>query len=263
MLNRFADLKAEGRGPRDIFEGYDIDVTGLVEAWRFKEVLNRLHIIPPEQVKDAALDFAALGNGDNVSYDDFCRVIEVAAKDVEYSSGIAERGNTSRPFSRSSQDYYGTSGRRQNYAGAESASPLNNDNVDQWLTRGASPKQRRDFESIYDDLARFKEEQRGDRSVRGSRDRGRDKDFPLTLDEGSEFDSSTRRLRPPVVSTSRDFSYEDRNVAVGDLLWVAAMKTLVAPWRGTGTVTTEANHRSHLVPRRVRSGAWEAKHRLI
>lgn len=233
VLGRFADLKAEGRNPRDMFEAYDLDVTGLVEAWRFKEVMHRLNLILPEFINEAGLDFAALGGGDNVSYDDFCRVLEVAAKEHEFGGGQVEGmgmgiagGDRERGASYRTRDFDSSARGRGGFTGGRPDSredaprdPLNNDNVDRWLSRSASPKQKREFENIYDDLARFKDEQRGDRTAfRGSRDfsdrergRGRDRDFPLTLDEGSEFDSSARRLRPPAVSSSRDFDFDDRD----------------------------------------------------
>ena len=217
-LERYADLKAEGRSPRDLFEAYDLDVTGIVDVWRFKEVLQRLNIIPAEFINEAALDFAGLGGRDTVSYDDFCRVLEVAAnnsyaaathrdnrEDGMYSRSreAFERGRTTNRDSRE-RDYWG--GPRD-----ASTGPLDTDNVERWLSRSASPKQRREFEHIYDDLTRFKEEQQREASYRDSRDRdrNRDRDFPLALDQSIESDG--RRLRPPTVSSSRDFDDHSRS----------------------------------------------------
>lgn len=212
-LERFADLKAEGRNPRDLFEAYDLDVTGVVDVWRFKEVLQRINIIPADCINEAAMDFSGLGGRDTVSYDDFCRVLEVAANSA-YAGAPQRDDREDRMYSRPrdslergrtvtrDRDYR----ERDNWGSARNSSrdPLDNDNVERWLTRSASPKQRREFEHIYDDLARFKEDQQRGTSYRDSRDR--DRDFPLALDQSVE--SEGRRLRPPIISSSRDF--EDR-----------------------------------------------------
>ena len=164
------------------------------------------------------MDFAGLGGRDTVSYDDFCRVLEVAAnnsyaaathrdnrEDGMYSRSreAFERGRTTNRDSRE-RDYWG--GPRD-----ASTGPLDTDNVERWLSRSASPKQRREFEHIYDDLTRFKEEQQREASYRDSRDRdrNRDRDFPLALDQSIESDG--RRLRPPTVSSSRDFDDHSRS----------------------------------------------------
>ena len=208
-LDRFADLKAEGRNPRDLFEAYDVDVSGVVDVWRFKEVLQRINIISPDLINEAALDFAGLAGRDTVSYDDFCRVLEVATNNAYAATGDRRDDRDrdrdrdfdvmyTRPRDSVDRGYTSSRGRdRESYGSTRnSADPLDNGNVERWLTGSASPKQRRDFESMYDDLARFKEDQQRGGSSASYRDsRDRDRDFPIALDQ------STDRLRPPTISS--------------------------------------------------------------
>jgi Ca2+-binding EF-hand superfamily protein len=235
---RFADLKAEGRNPRDMFEAYDLDVTGTVDTWRFKEVLHRLNLVLPEFVNDAVIDFAGLGGGDMVSYDDFCTVLETeSASHRHYNShhpagsmdggrgGARDVRSASAPYTAGRDREPESAARGETWRGGDERDPLSSGNVDRWLQHpsGASPKQRREFEQIYDDLNRFKEDQRSSSAVRShSRDgplsRSRDRDFPLALDEGTEYDSgsgsSRLRLRPPAIGSSYDFD-SDRGRGVG------------------------------------------------
>jgi len=197
-LSRMAECRADGRNPRDLFEAYDLDRTGLVDAWRFREMLQRLNLFNNDAFIEHALkDFAALGEGGQVSYDDFCRVLETA----ESSSG---RANNVR----------GSSTGIRSALRTESRDPLDSSNVEKWLTRQASPKQRREFADVYDSLKSFKTMQT-------------EREIPIALDEGSDFDRSYNDrdraernndrydadirdsregyLRPPKASDSRDF----------------------------------------------------------
>ena len=199
-LSRLADCRADGRDPRDLFEAYDLDRTGLVDAWRFREMLQRLNLFDNDAFIEIALtDFAALRERDMISYDDFCRVLETA----EGSSGrvVNIRGSSTGIKSALRTD---------------TRDPLDSANVEQWLTRAASPKQRREFSDVYDSLKSFKTMQT-------------EREIPIALDEGSDFDRSYHRdsnndryesadvrdsregyLRPPKASDSRDFGRSAR-----------------------------------------------------
>ena len=58
MLSRLGECYAEGRDPRTVFATYDLDGTGLIDAWRFREVLQRLQLLSLEaHVEAACVDF--------------------------------------------------------------------------------------------------------------------------------------------------------------------------------------------------------------
>jgi hypothetical protein len=231
-LSRLAQCRASGRDPRDLFEAYDLDHTGIVDAWRFREVLQRLGVLEHDSHVDmAAADFAALGSRGAVSYDDFCRVLESAEADSVRRNG---NGNgfasaTSRELQNPTLSRDRSYGSRVGTGARDADDALHPDNVDSWLAVGASPKQRREFTTVYDSLKNFKATQGEGKDRTGG--------FPIALDEGSELDrgyeqrSSLDRdrerereresggfyrtdsyLRPPKVSNSGDFGRSLRGV---------------------------------------------------
>ena len=201
-LSRLADCRADGRNPRDLFESYDLDQTGMVDVWRFRELLQRLGLFGSEAHIDAAMeDFAALGQRNQICYDDFCRVLETAEKENSTSSNARSRGGATGGIAMRSAD--GRDSRDRDAFGTDQA--------DRWFTRSSSPKSRRDFD-VYDSLSSFKNNQR---------ENTREREIPIALDEGSDFDrgmpadyddrgrelrdSRDSTLRPPKTTDSREF----------------------------------------------------------
>jgi hypothetical protein len=103
-----------------------------------------------------------------ISYEDFCGDVELAAASTE--GGVSRRGNrvadalnraSTQRFSRAEED-------------ADSAvdDALSANNVKTWYTRHASPKQRREFDGVFDSLRQFKESNSVDLSSYGRRING-------------------------------------------------------------------------------------------
>jgi Ca2+-binding EF-hand superfamily protein len=181
-LARYNDLMSDRKNPRDIFNSYDNDNTGLVDIYRFREICQRLRIFSLDaHIESACQDFASIKNKDQISYDDFCRVLELA--DVENQRhGSNTRGGIatgSRTINRDSRDY----SVRNSYdnSGISGHGPLGGENVEKWLAYQASPKQRREFGDVYNSLSKFKS---------ANTDRDRPKDFPNTLDDGSDYNEN-------------------------------------------------------------------------
>jgi Ca2+-binding EF-hand superfamily protein len=62
-LQRVRELRTEGRYPRDMFEAYDLDHTGLITVSKFQEVVSRLSLLQTEhQLSKAIEDFSSIGN---------------------------------------------------------------------------------------------------------------------------------------------------------------------------------------------------------
>jgi len=73
-------LKRDGKDPRDIFEAYDLDQTGLVDVKDFRRVVNQLQLLQTEhQLHHAEETYASLSDRYLICYEDFCRALEVTA----------------------------------------------------------------------------------------------------------------------------------------------------------------------------------------
>ena len=200
-IQRLKELRQEGRDPRDMFEAYDLDRSGLVDVWRFREVLGRLYLLFPGDLDAAAAEFASLSGREMVSYDDFCRVLETAnTNGPSYGTdfGGSQTPGGGNGFTTSTPHTQQTNPKLSLSVDA----PLASSNVERWLTHEASPKQKREFNNVYDSLKSFKDDQTG--NVR---------DFPVGLDEGS-FDRDRDRdslrgsgfgLPPPRLTDSASF----------------------------------------------------------
>lgn len=158
-----------------------------VDKWRFQEVLQRLDLLQSRAQVDAAMaDFAHLSSPSLVSYEDFCHLLETSARGVGAASAVG-----------------GMRGARDSHEDGEALSQAN---VDRWYAREASPKQRREFSSLYDSLRAFKaaHSDRGSREFASGSFQGRE--VPITLDEGSYYDGgNSGGLFPPKPSDSLSF----------------------------------------------------------
>ncbi|RYH20832.1 hypothetical protein EON65_22380 [archaeon] len=80
VLSRLRDLRQHGRNPRDMFEAYDLDRTGLMSAVKFQEIVQKLQLFSTEhQLIKAIEDFSTIGNRSTVNYEEFCDALERAA----------------------------------------------------------------------------------------------------------------------------------------------------------------------------------------
>ncbi len=183
MLSRLGDCYAEGRDPRTVFATYDVDGTGLIDAWRFREVLQRLQLLSLEaHVEAACVDFACLRNRDQVCYDDFCRVLDSAEADYGMGAG-GHRGTGGGMHDRDARDVDYRDrpplDRSVDRTADRSAGrgAMGSDNVEKWLAYQASPKLKREFADVYESLNKFKNQQTGSTF----------RDFPIALDDGSDY----------------------------------------------------------------------------
>jgi len=79
VLQRYKELKQDGKYPLDIFQVYDQDRNGLILANKFKEVITQIQLLQTShQLTKALDDFAAIGNRSYINYEDFCGSIENA-----------------------------------------------------------------------------------------------------------------------------------------------------------------------------------------
>ena len=97
VVDRFLQLRQEGREIRDVFEGFDINKTGMIYARKFKETVQRLELMQTEyQLSRAMEDFANYTDRSMIHYADFCSALEGEARAVVPSYRV------STPMARSS-----------------------------------------------------------------------------------------------------------------------------------------------------------------
>jgi calcium-binding protein CML len=220
---RLNELRGNGMTPREIFQVHDPDTTGLMDKQRFKDILARNNLLPYEVHAEAALEYICLTNKELVSYDSFCRDLELA-----YQSSVGGIGNV-----RQSSDGYNTappppsrySGYQESktagwrdreelftepvrnygsrigggYHGVEYGSTSN----DRWRDRDGDVMASREVDRWYNDPSTSPKRRRDYDNVRESVNRySRDRDNGISLDRGSTL----RPLRPPTVSESQTFS---------------------------------------------------------
>jgi Ca2+-binding EF-hand superfamily protein len=92
-------LKSDGKDPRDIFEAYDLDQTGMVDVKDFRRVVSQLQLLQTEhQMRNAEETYASLSDRYLICYEDFCRALETNAAS---EFGGHEYGATRRSLERS------------------------------------------------------------------------------------------------------------------------------------------------------------------
>jgi Ca2+-binding EF-hand superfamily protein len=94
VLQRYRELRQEGRGLRDLCEVHDLDHTGQIPTLKFRDLLTRTQLLQTQhQLSKVLEDFAVVGQENYLSYDDFCHSLERASRDINngsnnYYSGI-------------------------------------------------------------------------------------------------------------------------------------------------------------------------------
>lgn len=207
--------------PNQLLPPLSLSLSSQVDKWRFQEVLQRLQLLSTRlQVEAATDDFAHISQPQLVCYEDFCDVLEAEARaagplgdrdrDRDRERDTRDRGRErERDIDRDRDSSWGVGRGRSSREydrdraadwDAEADPALQSSNVERWFSREASPKQRREFNELYDSLRTFKQGSRG-----GDRDLDRDRGFArgsVSLDPGSEGPG----LHPPKVSDSWSFS---------------------------------------------------------
>ena len=100
-----------------------------------------------------------------ISYEDFCDDLEKAADISQSRFGTSQRGRNTLSRSGTPGTIGGSRGRiqrtinrRDDYTEVDEPEPaFDSRNVERWYSRAASPKQRREFNSVYDSLKQFKD----------------------------------------------------------------------------------------------------------
>lgn len=193
-VQRIRELRTEGRDPRDIFEPYDLDRTGMIDVRKFREVIHRLQLLQSEyQVSRAIEDFANIHDRSLVCYEDFCKAIE----SVDDRLDLGSTRKTKSFVYGSGFDGLRSSAR---YEEDDVDTALSQPNIEKWLKVEASPKQRREFSNVYESLMRFKSahsDPRGMRDYIADREEGSEMDYNLT---GPKLTDSISfgRSRPPI-----------------------------------------------------------------
>lgn len=106
MSDTLRSLKQNGKNPRDIFQAYDLDNTGMIEVRRFREIVQRLELLQTSHQLNSAIDnFGSISDRNLICYEDFCRTIEThAIKDNTWSKEksfmTGERNNRSNQYDR-------------------------------------------------------------------------------------------------------------------------------------------------------------------
>jgi hypothetical protein len=81
VIDRYLLLKREGRHPRDMFEVYDLDRTGMIDVRRFKETIMRLELLQSEHQLGRVLeDFSNITDRSMIHYEDFCKELELESR---------------------------------------------------------------------------------------------------------------------------------------------------------------------------------------
>jgi len=132
-------LKNSGKDPLDIFQAYDLDNTGMVDIRRFREIVQRLDILlTASQLNNAIENYRSISNPNFVCYEEFCRAIELHALDL-HETKIEPKQNPEKTV--------------QDTQTADH--PLNSDIIEKWY-HDATPREQREFHSVYESLDRFK-----------------------------------------------------------------------------------------------------------
>ena len=193
VLNRLKEIKEANsdRDLKDYFEIFDLNRIGVIDNRKFREVMVKLNLLQTEyQINKAIEDFASLNDKSLVVYDNFLTVLNDYCNSMDIGLGyLNNTKSNSRYVYGSGYDGLRTSGDKDRLYRSDDDvdTTLASNNVEKWLRTGASPKQRKEFDEIFDSLQRFKLQQSNVAS--GFRD------FPNNLEDGSY-------IPPPKVSES-------------------------------------------------------------
>jgi Ca2+-binding EF-hand superfamily protein len=99
VLQRYRELKQEGRGLRDLCEIHDLDHMGQISASKFRDLLTRTQLLQTQhQLSKVLEDFAIVGQENYMSYEDFCQCLERASRDSNNGTYNNNDNNNSSSF---------------------------------------------------------------------------------------------------------------------------------------------------------------------
>jgi hypothetical protein len=213
VLHRLREIKDANndRDLKDYFEIFDPNRVGVIDNRKFREVLVKLNLLQTEyQINKAIDDFASLNDKSLVVYDNFLTVLHDYCSSMDSGFGyLSTTKSNPRYVYGSGYDGLRTSTEKERLYRSDDDvdATLASNNVEKWLRAGASPKQRKEFDEIFDSLQRFKLQQSS--VANGFRD------FPNNLEDGSYIpapkvsESISLRgsnNRPPLSATSNRYN---------------------------------------------------------
>lgn len=166
IVDRLRVLRREGQNPRDLLELLEIDRSGLVEVEQFIDTIKRLRLLQTNAQMQSVLDlYTSTADPDLVAYEEFCSDLEKASTGALDSSrslrrssiaATADRTAFSSSIRRSTQRPRASP--RDDYSDIDDAvDTFAAKNVGKWYAREASPKQRREFDNVFESLEQFRQ----------------------------------------------------------------------------------------------------------
>ena len=168
IIDRFRVLRREGQNPRDLLEMLEVDHSGLVETDTFIDTIKRLRLLHTNAQLQSVLDlYSSTADPELIAYEVFCGDLEKAStgtvmeasRSMRRSNGrshTADRTAFSSSIRRSTQRVRHSP--RDEYSDIDdTADTFNRKNVGKWYAREASPKQRREFDNVFESLEEFRQ----------------------------------------------------------------------------------------------------------